>query len=91
MPNPDNVNVRYADWVKILFCIRHLMDTHPEYNKMMMNFYARLWEICPVDQKSQDHFDTVGFKPKNESHHNLDEVIWDLGMTLPSWEDEDEN
>lgn len=56
-----------------------------------MNFYARLWEICPVDQKSQDHFDTVGFKPKDESHHNLDEVIWDLGMTLPSWEDEDEN
>ena len=55
---------------------------------MMMNFYAKLWEICPVDQKSQEHFDTVGFKPEvEEEHYNLDEMIWDLGMVLPSWDD----
>ena len=56
---------------------------------MMMNFYAKLWELCPIDQKSQEHFDTVGFKPdvEEEEHYNLDEMIWDLGMVLPSWDD----
>ena len=85
---PNKVSVEYADWVKILFCIRHLMKSHPEYNKMMMTFYARLWEICPIDQDSQEHFDSVGFKPDGEpeEHYNLDEMIWDLGMVLPSWE-----
>ena len=84
---PDRVSVSYEDWVKILFCIKHLMKSHPEFNKMMMNFYAKLWEICPVDQKSQEHFDTVGFVPEDQTHHDLDEIIWDLGMVLPSWED----
>ncbi len=42
---PDRVSVSYEDWVKILFCIKHLMNSHPEFNKMMMNFYAKLWEI----------------------------------------------
>lgn len=87
---PDRISVEYADWVKILFCIRHLMKSHPEYNKMMMNFYAKLWDICPIDQHSQDHFDSVGFKPEDE-HYNLDEMIWDLGMILPSWEDDNNN
>ena len=83
---PDRVSVEYADWVKILFCIKHLMKTHPEYNKMMMNFYAKLWEICPIDQHSQEHFDSVGFQPEVD-HYDLDEMIWDLGMVLPSWDD----
>ena len=90
LPKHEKIQVDYPDWVKILFCIKHLMKVDPEYNKLMMDFYAKLWDIRSVDEPDKDHFKKlVDFQPQEDSI-GLDEMIWNLGLNLPSWEDDDE-
>ncbi len=69
------------DWVRLMYCVKHLMKLHPEYNEMIMPFYTRLYEQHPYDENNPLEFET--------KHLPLDEMIWELGLTLPSWDDED--
>jgi hypothetical protein len=48
---------------------------------MIMPFYTRLYEQHPYDENNPLEFET--------KHLPLDEMIWELGLTLPSWDDED--
>lgn len=82
-----SIKVEPKDWVRMMFCIKHLMKLHPEYNEMIMPFYSKMYEKFPYDEENPFHFeDKKEEKPINKS---LDEMIWDLGLTLPSWDDED--
>ena len=84
----------------MMYCIKHLMKLHPEYNEMIMPFYSRMYDLYPYnednpfDEKDGHPFnkkDMDGFhEDKQESEpKSLDEIIWDLGMDLPSWDDDD--
>ena len=84
MRNPSkNINIQVDEtiWVRILFCIKHLMKLHPELNETLIDFYAQLWDIYPVRLKN-------GELDMEEGSGTLDEMIWDLGMNLPSWDDD---
>ena len=83
----------------MMYCVKHLMKLHPEYNEMIMPFYSKMYELYPYNE--DDPFDE---KDMNELKHfaddfhegkhdgdgkSLDEIIWDLGMNLPSWDDDE--
>ena len=93
----------------MMYCVKHLMKLHPEYNEMIMPFYSKMFDLYPYNE--DDPFDDLELKPKTsiESHldeladlaklnqkereamnKSLDEIIWDLGMNLPSWDDDGE-
>ena len=93
----------------MMYCVKHLMKLHPEYNEMIMPFYSKMFDLYPYNE--DDPFDDLELKPKTsiESHldeladlaklnqkereamnKSLDEIIWDLGMILPSWDDDGE-
>lgn len=67
------------------------MKLHPEYNEMIMPFYAQMYELHPYDE--DDPFNFVGedlMGSQEEFNKQLDQLVWNLGMKLPSWEDNDE-
>tara|TARA_R100001443_G_scaffold30147_2_gene43667 strand:- start:3122 stop:3352 length:231 start_codon:yes stop_codon:yes gene_type:complete len=76
------------------------MKLHPEYNEMIMPFYSKMYDLYPYNE--DDPFDEKDMNELkhfaddfHEGKHNsdlksLDEIIWDLGMNLPSWDDDDE-
>ena len=93
----------------MMYCVKHLMKLHPQYNEMIMPFYSKMFDLYPYNE--DDPFDDLELKPKTsiESHldeladlaklnqkereamnKSLDEIIWDLGMILPSWDDDGE-
>ena len=76
------INVKPKDWVRMMFCIKHLMKLHPEYNEMIMPFYSKLYDMYPYDEENPFHF------KEWEKSYSLDKMIWDLGMNLPSWDDD---
>jgi hypothetical protein len=68
-----------------MFIIKHFMNLHPEYNGMLMDFYAKLHDKCPIDV-NEVLWDSQG--NADDSGIELDEMIWELGLSLPSWEDD---
>ncbi len=83
----------------MMYCVKHLMKLHPEYNEMIMPFYSKMYELYPYNE--DDPFDEKDMNELkhfaddfHEGKHNgdgksLDEIIWDLGMNLPSWDDDE--
>ena len=74
----------------MMFCIKHLMKLHPEYNEMIMPFYSKMYDLHPYNEENPFHFKEDYIKENNiESiDKSLDEMIWDLGLSLPSWDDD---
>ena len=102
------IKVQPKDWVRMMYCVKHLMKLHPEYNEMIMPFYSKLYDLYPYNENDPFDFES---KPRTSIEHQLDElvdltklnqqereamnkaldeIIWDLGMNLPSWDDDDE-
>ena len=51
------------------------MELKPELNEKLMEFYCYL-----LDKKPELNNQSIDM--------SLDEMIWDLGMNLPSWDDD---
>ena len=111
--------IHRENWVRMMFCMKHLMTLHPEYKEMIKPFYDQLYEKFPYNEEDPFNFEDDKPKPKTsiESHlddladgkvkysqrhlddlaelnqkekesfqsGNLDQMIWDLGLKLPSW------
>ncbi len=87
-----DIQIKPKDWVRMMFCIKHLMKLHPEYNEMIMPFYSKMYEIYPYNEENPFHFEEDYVKDDGESiDMSLDEMIWSLGLNLPSWEDGEQN
>ena len=105
MPKP--IKIQFKDWVRMMYCIKHLMKLHPEYNEMIMPFYSRMYDLYPYNEDNpfeEKNGHPFNKRDVNETKHfaddfhegkwegdskSLDEIIWDLGLNLPSWEDDD--
>ena len=92
----------------MMFCIKHLMKLHPEYNEMIMPFYSKMYDLYPYNEDDPFDFESkprtsiesqldelvdltkLNQKEREAMSKSLDEIIWDLGMNLPSWDDDDE-
>ena len=33
-----------------MYCVKHLMKLHPEYNEMIMPFYSRMYDLYPYNE-----------------------------------------
>ena len=75
----------------VLNLIKKLMDMKPEWNESLMDLYAKLYENYYFDNQDfplENNDDFVSDDGSIE-HNSLDELIWGLGMNLPSWDDQD--
>ena len=75
--------------------IKYFMKLHPEYNEPLMDFYAKLYDKCPIDVDDELELSPGFRKEINKMNHGvrensfeLEQMIWDLGLSLPSWDDE---
>jgi hypothetical protein len=78
------IEIKPKDLDKILLVMKYMMDERPDLNEKLMDFYCYLQEMKspnPTNLKrvTVDESDSVDM--------SLDEMIWDLGMNLPSWND----
>mgnify|MGYP006190648277 FL=1 len=76
------IKINQKDLDKILVCIKSLMSLKPELNETLMEFYCYLLDMKEID--SIDSSESI----KKPIGMSLDEMIWDLGMNLPSWDDD---
>ena len=58
--------------------MKYMMDERPDLNEKLMEFYCYL-----LDMKSIHKVNRVEFSEGVDM--SLDEMIWNLGMTCPSW------
>jgi len=112
LPLPNKITIGRENWVRMMYCMKHLMKLHPEYYDMIKPFYDQMYDKYPYNEDDPFNFDeNYKVRPRTdiEKHldnlanlnqksiediykkdhevndHSLDELIWDLGMTLPSW------
>ena len=92
----------------MMYCVKHLMKLHPEYNEMIMPFYSKMYDLYPYNEDDPFDFESrpktsierqldelvdltkLNQQEREAMNKSLDEIIWDLGMNLPSWDDDDE-
>ena len=99
----------------MMYCVKHLMKLHPEYNDMLMDFYAKMYEKYPYNEDDPFNFeDNYKIRPRTSIERHLDELadlnqkeiqkqkttpkefndnlnllLVDLGLKLPSWDEEE--
>ena len=100
----------------MMYCVKHLMKLHPEYNDMIMPFYAKMYDLYPYNEQDPFNFDDdYKVRPRTSIERHLDELadlnqkeiqeqkttkkefsdnlnllLVDLGLKLPSWDDNKE-
>ena len=79
---PKSIKIDLDSYLTIMRVIKYFMNLHPEYNEQLMDFYAELHDKSPVD------IDKIMKHSIKEKGFELEQMIWDLGLSLPSWDDE---
>ena len=83
------------DLNKMIAVTKLLLKLEPSLDKTMMNWLGYLHEIKPQDNDYYDWHDywDDDFVKQDGSveHDDLNDLIWKLGMNLPSWDDDDSN
>ena len=110
LPLPNKITIGRENWVRMRFCMKHLMKLHPEYYDMIKPFYDQMYDKYPYNEEDPFNFeDYYKVRPRTSIERELDkladlngkekieteqefqselnQLIWDLGMTLPSWDD----
>ena len=77
------IEIKNKDLDKILLLIKYMMDERPDLNERLMDFYCYLLDM---KNESQVKRTTVDESESDSGSMNLDEMIWNLGMSLPSWD-----
>ena len=86
------IEIKNKDLDKILLVLKYVMDERPDLNEKLMDFYCYLREMKspnPTNDSTNDRTNNLKRITVDKSDGvdmNLDEMIWDLGMNLPSWD-----
>jgi len=79
------IEIKNKDLDKILLLIKYMMDERPDLNEKLMDFYCYLLDMKSIHKvnpnESQVKRTTVD--ESDSESMNLDEMIWNLGMSLP--------
>ena len=109
LPLPNKITIGRENWVRMMYCMKHLMKLHPEYYDMIKPFYDQMYDKYPYNELDPFNFeDDYKVRPKTSIERELDkladlnsnekdnleqeftsglnQLIWDLGMKLPSWD-----
>ena len=79
------IEIKHKDLDKILVVMKYMMDERPDLNERLMDFYCYLREM--KSPNSTNNLKRITVDESDSVDMNLDEMIWDLGMTCPSWND----
>ena len=67
--------------------MKYMMDERPDLNEKLMDFYCYLQEMkSPNPTNDRNNLKRVTVDESESINMSLDEMIWDLGMNLPSWD-----
>ena len=80
------IEIKNKDLDKILLLIKYMMDERPDLNERLMDFYCYLLDMKNESQVKRTTVDSQGESKEDSESMNLDEMIWNLGMSLPSWD-----
>ena len=59
----------------MMYCVKHLMKLHPEYNDMIMPFYAKMYDLYPYNEQDPFNFDDdYKVRPRTSIERHLDEL-----------------
>jgi hypothetical protein len=86
------IEIKHKDLDKILVVMKYMMDERPDLNERLMDFYCYLREMKSIhhvnpSSNSTNNLKRITVDESDSVDMNLDEMIWDLGMTCPSWND----
>jgi hypothetical protein len=86
------IKIKHKDLDKILLVMKYMMDERPDLNEKLMDFYCYLEEMksIPTNDSTND-LKRVTVDESDSVDMSLDEMIWDLGMNLPSWDNDSTN
>ena len=92
----DTITVSGKDLNKIIAITRTLMDLKPNLNASLMDFYCYLNELKPTHSyksgdKSMPNMKRITVQKSESVDMCLDEMIWELDMNLPSWDNSKSN
>ena len=76
----ETIVIERKDLKVVLNLLKKLMDIRPQWNEQLMDFYAKLYD-CYHDGRA---FEKESFEKES---FEMNEMIWDLGLSLPSWDD----
>jgi hypothetical protein len=68
--------------------MKYMMDERPDLNEKLMDFYCYLQEMKSNDSNDRKDLKRIIIEESKSINMNLDEMIWNLGMNLPSWNDD---
>ena len=78
------IEIKHKDLDKILVVLKYMMDERPDLNERLMDFYCYLRDM---KSPNESQVKRITVDESESIDMNLDEMIWDLGMTCPSWND----
>ena len=82
------IEIKNKDLNKILLVMKYVMDERPDLNEKLMDFYCYLQEMkSPNPTNDRNDLKRVTVDESDSVDMNLDELIWELDMVLPSWDD----
>jgi len=84
----EMIEIKNKDLDKILLVLKYMMDERPDLNEKLMDFYCYLREMKNDrnDRNDRNNLKRITIDKSESINMNLDEMIWDLGMNLPSWD-----
>ena len=117
LPLPNKITIGRENWVRMMYCMKHLMKLHPEYYDMIKPFYDQMYDKYPYNELDPFDFDdNYKVRPRTNIERELDkladlnskekdlpvggddgqevfnsqlnQLVWDLGLSLPSWDDD---
>ena len=80
------IEIKPKDLDKILLVMKYMMDERPDLNEKLMDFYCYLQEMKSNDSNDRKDLKRIIIEESKSINMSLDEMIWDLGMNLPSWD-----
>ena len=80
------IEIKPKDLDKILLVMKYMMDERPDLNEKLMDFYCYLREMKSNDSNDRKDLKRIIIEESESINMSLDEMIWDLGMNLPSWD-----
>ena len=70
-----------------------MMDERPDLNEKLMEFYCYLLDMKSIHKvnPNESQVKRITVDESEGVDMNLDEMIWNLGMNLPSWDNDSTN
>ena len=75
LPLPNKITIGRENWVRMMYCMKHLMKLHPEYYDMIKPFYDQMYDKYPYNELDPFNFeDNYKVRPRTNIERELDKL-----------------